>query len=67
MAEKMKPCPFCKDQDLLDVCQDATFQSGTFTAYGHCDNCGAQGPIAYSQNSPDVVIDMAVRDWNDRL
>ena len=58
MPKKLKPCPFCYEENDLDVWE----RQGFFTKKPWsviCNFCGAQGPEAESEEK-------AVEAWNRR-
>lgn len=68
MVEEKKRCPFCGEDEpeILPTIKGTTQGSRTITAYVYCENCGARGPVSYSQESLEDAEGLAIFDWNDR-
>ncbi len=54
MSDKLKPCPFCGEDEALTM----TNLGGKF--HIECDTCEARGPREYSRKS-------ARKAWNDGI
>lgn len=52
MNEKLKPCPFCGEEDNL------TMSSGEGMYWMECESCGARGPVEYARKT-------ARKNWNE--
>jgi Lar family restriction alleviation protein len=55
LEDSMKPCPFCKSEDL-GVVEDGA----TVSYYVLCKGCWAQGPHSFKDEED------AKKAWNDR-
>ena len=58
---KLKPCPFCEDENGLEDCY----------VYILCSKCGAEGPKMNDGKNDDhadfVDHEMAIEAWNKRI
>lgn len=67
---KITPCPFCGEEELLEIGTLSTDREGTPT-YIRCMQCGMQGPWKYTNVNDwtfdDIEYIAAITRWNKRL
>ena len=65
--ETKKPCPFCGEQDDLELGTGTKDRDGT-PVYLSCVTCGAQGPWVYEESDDSYhQFCSALHHWNIRV
>ena len=71
MTYMLKPCPWCRDNDALEIEREKC-SCGTHNWVAVvCHRCGVRGPKVYELYEPAPAVkndnnDMAVKWWNKR-
>ena len=71
MEHKLNPCPFCGEENEIEVIRNETHCIGhgdyVKESYVVCHNCRATGPIYDDWDYPeDKTETLAIEAWNSR-
>lgn len=65
MYEKLKPCPWCKDNIALGIAQTPCECGYYDWIYVECIRCGATGPHVILEPDDDRPEAAAIKRWNE--